>query len=403
MATLTRNKSRSLLTAFGVFWGIFMLVTLMGGGNGFQNNMKENFEGFATNSCFLASNPTSESYKGFLKGRWWTLQVSDMGAIKNNVEGVDVITATICRWGKQAICGERKTNCSVKGLFPDFTAVEAQSITYGRFINEVDIRDRRKVCVLGKRVYEGLFDKGVDPCGTIIKVDGINYRIIGVSEATSNINIQGNAAEQVMLPYSVFQSAYNIGNDLDVINMTVKPGYSVADVKPEIEELIKQIHYIAPTDKQAIFFLDAESMFTMVDNLFIGIRFLILLVGAGTLLAGIIGVSNIMMVTVRERTTEIGIRRAIGAQPRDILTQIMAESVVLTIVAGMVGICAGVGVLSCLDSTVVSENGGSYGFQVSFGGALGMLAVIVALGLVAGLAPAYRAMSIKPVDAMRDE
>ena len=185
--------------------------------------------------------------------------------------------------------------------------------------------------------------------------------------------------------------------------MTVKPGYSVADVKPEIEALIKQIHYIAPTDKQAIFFLDAESMFTMVDNLFIGIRFLILLVGAGTLLAGIIGVSNIMMVTVRERTTEIGIRRAIGAQPRDILTQIMAESVVLTIVAGMVGICAGVGVLSCLDSAVVPENGGSYGFQVSFGGALGMLAVIVALGLVAGLAPAYRAMSIKPVDAMRDE
>lgn len=403
LVTLTRNKSRSILTAFGVFWGIFMLVSLVGGGNGLQDLMKSNFDGFATNSCFVCSNRTGEAYKGFRKGRWWDLENEDLIRLRNGVEGLDVITATIADWGKNAFHGDKKYSCAVKGLYPEYDAIEKQTLLYGRFFNEVDIRDRRKVCVLGKRVYEALYNRGEDPCGSFVRVDGIYYRVVGVVSTMGNINIQGNGSEQVLLPFTVYQTAYNYGNRLDVINITLKPGYKVADLKPKMEAILKEAHLIAPDDKQAVWLLDAEAMFSMIDNLFIGIKALVILVGLGTLLAGIIGVSNIMMVTVKERTVEIGIRRAIGAQPRDIMQQILSESVVITLLAGMTGICAGVGFLQVLENATRGDSGQVFGFQVSFATSLAMLALIVVLGVVAGLAPAYRAMAIKPVDAMRDE
>lgn len=403
LATLLRNKSRSLLTAFGVFWGIFMLVSLVGGGNGLQDKMKYNFDGFATNSCFIATNRTGEAYKGFRKGRYWRLENRDIENIRKSVAGIDVITASIADWGKTAVHADKKYSCSVKGLYPEYDAIERQNLLYGRFFNEIDIRDRRKVCVLGKRVYEALYNMGEDPCGSLVRVDGIYYRVVGVVSTSENINLQGNGSEQVMLPFSVYQTTYNYGDQVDVLALSLKPGVKVADVKPQIEDILKSAHSIAPSDKQAIWMLDAEAMFSMIDNLFIGIKALVFLVGLGTLIAGVIGVSNIMMVTVKERTVEIGIRRAIGAQPHDIMQQILAESVVLTLVAGMFGICAGVGLLSVFEQVSVSDSGHVFAFQVSFGAALGMLALIVTLGIVAGLAPAFRAMSIKPVDAMRDE
>lgn len=403
LVTLTRNKSRSLLTAFGVFWGIFMLVSLMGGANGLQEMMKSNFEGFATNSCFIASNLTGEAYKGFRKGRWWELENDDVERLSKRVEGIDVITSCTAEWGKNIVRADRKYNSSVKGLAPEYNEIESMRMLYGRFLNAIDVRDRRKVCVLGRRVYEALFDKGSDPCGSLVSVDGIYYRVVGVAYTESDISIQGKSDEQVMLPYTVFQTAYNAGNHIDVICINLKPGYRVAQVRPQLEAVLKEAHLIAPTDTQALWVLDADAMFSMMDNLFVGIGALVLLVGAGTLLAGIIGVSNIMMVTVRERTVEIGIRRAIGAQPFDIMQQILSESVVLTLVAGMGGISAGVGLLSVFETLTVTDMGRTFAFQVSFWGALGMLGVIVALGIVAGLAPAYRAMAVKPVDAMRDE
>ncbi len=402
LATLMRNKSRSLLTAFGVFWGIFMLVSLMGGGNGLMGKMKSNFDGFATNSCFVYAGRTGEAYKGFRKGRRWQLTTDDIELIRNNVEGIDVITSTVVNWDMTAVHGDRKYSTSVKGLLPEYDEIEANKAIYGRFINDIDVRDRRKVCVLGKQVYSALFDNGVDPCGEFVRIDGIYYRVVGVVSTLGNISIQGNAAEQIILPLTVYQSAYNCGKNIDVMDIKFKDGYKVSDIKPKVESLLKAAHTISPDDTQAVRLFDAESMFSMIDNLFIGIRALIFLVGFGTLLAGIIGVSNIMMVTVRERTTEIGIRRAIGARPFDIMQQILSESVVLTLVAGMFGICAGVGFLQILDA--MSADGiHDFGFQVSFGTAIGMLVVIIVLGVVAGLAPAYRAMSIKPVDAMRDE
>lgn len=402
LITITRNKTRSLLTAFGVFWGIFMLVALIGGGQGMQDMMKKNFEGFATNSGFLAAQKTGEAYKGFRKGRQWELESIDIERLRSQVKELEVITPNVAKWGSKAIYKDKKYDSSVKGLYPDYQEIETQEMQYGRFINNVDIREARKVCVIGKRVYESLFKPGEDPCGKDIQVDGIYYRVIGMSSSEGNMNIQGNASEAVTLPFTTMQQAYNLGGKVDVACFTVKPGVKVSDIQPKMEQIIKTAHFIAPNDKQAVMYLNAEAMFSMMDNLFIGIRILIWMVGLGTLLAGAIGVSNIMMVTVKERTTEIGIRRAIGAKPKDILQQILSESMVLTTIAGMCGISFAVLVLQGLEMGV-NSGGGNAHFQVSFGLAVGTCLLLIALGVLAGLAPAYRAMAIKPIEAIRDE
>ena len=372
LITITRNKTRSLLTAFGVFWGIFMLVALIGGGQGMQEELKSQFEGFATNSGFIAAQKTSEAYKGFRKGRWWDLELEDVDRVRN-VDGVALATPSIALWGQVAVYGDNKYDCSVKGLYPEYEQIEHQEMTYGRFINDVDIKESRKVCVIGKRVYESLFKPGEDPCGKYVRVNGIYYRVIGMCSSEGNVNIQGQASEAITLPFSTMQQTYNLGKKLHVVCFIMKPGVKVKDVQPEVERLVKAAHYIAPDDKQAVMLLNAEAMFSMMDNLMIGVRFLIWMVGLGTLFAGAIGVSNIMMVTVKERTTEIGIRRAIGARPKDILQQILSESMVLTTIAGMAGISFAVFVLQILEKAANDPGVIKTHYQVSFGLATGNL------------------------------
>ncbi len=402
LLTITRNKTRSLLTAFGVFWGIFMLIALIGGGQGLREFMQHNFEGFATNSGFIVSRTTTEPYKGFRKGRQWNLKLADVERVRS-VKGVKIATPSISLWEQNAAYDKNKFDCIVKGLYPDYEQIEHQDITYGRFINEIDIREARKVCVLGKRVYESLFPSGEDPCGKYVRINGIYYRVIGMSSFEGNISIQGDAEESVVLPYTTMERNYNLGQNIDILCFTVQEDTKVKNIEAEIEKLIKQAHYISPNDKQAILYLDLESLFSMVDNLMTGIHILIWLVGLGTLFAGAIGVSNIMMVTVKERTTEIGIRRAIGARSKDILQQILSESMLLTTVAGMAGISFAVLVLHILETTTNDPGTVQTHYQVSFGVAIGTCFLLIVLGVLAGLAPAYRAMAIKPIEAIRDE
>ncbi len=402
LVTITRNKTRSLLTAFGVFWGIFMLVVLIGGAQGLREEMKSNFEGFATNSGFVASQNTSEAYKGFRKGRWWDLELADVDRVAA-IEGVALTTPSISRWGQTAVYDENKYESVIKGIYPEYLQIEEQDMTYGRFINNVDIHESRKVCVIGKRVYETLFQEGEDPCGKYIQVNGIYYQVVGMSSSEGNISLNGQASESIYIPFTTMQKAYNVGNTIHILCFIMKPGYKVSSIEENVGRVIKEAHYIHPDDKQAIMFLDAEELFSMVDNLFIGISILTWMVGLGTLLAGAIGVSNIMMVTVKERTTEIGIRRAIGAQPKDILQQILSESMVLTSIAGMAGISFGVFVLNILETAANDPGDISIHYQVSFGTAIGTCLLLIALGVLAGLAPAYRAMAIKPIEAIRDE
>ena len=402
LVTITRNKTRSLLTAFGIFWGIFMLIALMGGAQGMQDMLSREFEGFATNSGFMGSNKTGKAYKGFQQGRYWDLENSDVDRIRRSVSEIDIITPSLAKWGLDIIYNEQKISGTLKGLYPEYGKIEEPLITYGRYLNDMDIQERRRVCIIGKRIYESLFPGGEDPCGKYIKINGIYYQVIGVSMSTGNISIQGRSETSVIIPFSTMQQNYNFGQKVQLLCYTAKKGYSISEVEKKVDQVVKQAHYIHPDDSQATILVNAEAIFSMMDNLFSGIRILGWMVGLGTLLAGAIGVSNIMMVTVKERTTEIGIRRAIGAKPNDILQQILSESMVLTIIAGMEGIAFAVFLLNAVE-VGTSEPTAPTHFLISFGEAIGACLLLLVLGLLAGLAPAYRAMSVKPIDAIRDE
>ena len=401
--TITRNKGRSFLTGFGVFWGIFMLVTLIGGGKGLKNLLSNNFQGFATNSAIIFPQNTTKAYHGFRKGRQWGMTYADLTRLKEQVPELDVVSPMLSNWSSIAYFKDKKSSCSFKGLLPNYRSIDAPQIYYGRYINQMDIVQGRKVCVIGKKIYKTLFPGGGDPSGQMIRVDSSYYRVVGVDYASGNMNINGRAEESISVPISLMQHTYNKGDSVDLICMTAKPGIRMKTIMPHIRQIIGRAHDVSPQDEKAITVINTEVMFSMVDSLFSGVNFLVWLVGIGTLLAGSIGVSNIMMVTVRERTTEIGIRRAIGATPKMILSQIITESILLTFVAGMSGIIFGIFILQLLQMANTTDGIVTAHFQISFWTSIGALALLSILGVLSGLVPALRAMSIKPVDAMRDE
>ena len=404
--TLTRNKARSFLTGFGVFWGVFMLIGLMGGGQAMKETLDKNFEGFAQNTVMVWAQQTTKPYKGFRKGRWWEMDYKDVERLKQRVPELENVVPVIFsswRGGNTAYYGDQKTTPRIQGTIPELANVIQPKMYYGRYLNEMDIREQRKVCVIGKKVYKDLFKGGGDPCGKKIRVDSTYFEVVGVDYATGGININGRAEEKITLPLTLMQAMFNRGNQVDLIAATGRGDVIMSRITDRIRETVARAHYVDPTDEQGAMVMNTELIFQMFDNLMKGVNFLIWLVGLGTLLAGAIGVSNIMMVTVRERTTEIGIRRAIGATPKMILSQIISESIVLTLVAGMSGILFGVMILQMLEMNSMEDGIITTHFQVSFWTAILAAIVVSAMGVLAGLAPAARAMSIKPVDAMRDE
>jgi putative ABC transport system permease protein len=310
--TLTRNKSRSFLTGFGVFWGVFMLVALIGGGQGLKELLQKNFAGFATNSALAWGQPTTKAYKGFRKGRSWCMTYSDVDRLKEQVPELDVVTPVLSTFGDFAIFGDKKVQCNVKGLRPDYRRVEEPKMFYGRYLNNMDMIQRRKVCVIGKKVYKDLFIQGGDPCGKYVKLGSIYYQVVGVDYNEGSMNINGSAQESLVMPITLMQQAYNKGDSVDMVCLTGKPGVTMSKITPHMRAVIARAHLVSPDDEGSVKIFNTEVLFQMLDNLFKGVNFLVWLVGIGTLLAGAIGVSNIMMVTVRERTVEIGIRRAIG-------------------------------------------------------------------------------------------
>ena len=403
--SILRNKSRSILTGFGVFWGIFMLMLLTGGSQGLKDLLNKNFEGFAQNTCIAFSNSTSKPFKGFKKGRTWEMTYSDVDRLRNLMPELETVTPTVGLWGKSVTRDENSSSeAVVRGARADYVNIETPQMMYGRYLNEADVAQERKVCVLGKKVYADLFPEGGDPCGKRICISGSYYNVIGVDwREGGGIQINGSNSDLVTIPLTQAIKAYNLGNTIQLLCFTAKPGYTMSDHTPRVREILARAHYFDPTDEQALFLLNTQLIFGIVDNLFKGINFLVWLIGLGTLLAGVIGVSNIMMVSVKERTTEIGIRRAIGATPRQILGQIISESIVLTLVAGMGGIVLSVLILAGVEMGMTEDGILKAAFQVPFGTAMLAASLLTVLGVVAGLMPASRAMQIKPVDAMRDE
>ncbi|MBP3203199.1 MAG: ABC transporter permease [Bacteroidales bacterium] len=402
--SLLRNKSRSLLTGFGVFWGVFMLMLLIGGGQGLKGLLMKNFEGFAQNTGIAFSSQTSKPYKGFKKGRTWNMTYADVERLKNLVPELETVTPTVSFWGRSIARGEKSfSDAVVKGVRPDYANIETPKLRYGRYLTDSDNAAERKVCVLGKKIYTNLFPEGGDPCGQRIRIDGSYFTVVGVDWNEGQISINGSADETVSIPLNLARKAYNQGNIVHLICFTGKEGIAISDITPRVREVVNRAHYVDPTDEQALFIMNTQLIFGIVDNLFRGINFLVWLIGLGTLLAGIIGVSNIMMVSVRERTTEIGIRRAIGATPRQILGQILSESIVLTLVAGMSGIVFSVLILAGVEMAMTQGGILKAAFQVPFATAVLAAMLLTVLGVAAGAMPASRALQIKPVDAMRDE
>ncbi|MDR2144833.1 MAG: ABC transporter permease [Tannerella sp.] len=406
--TITRNKTRSFLTCFGVFWGILMLVILLGSGNGLKNSMFKTVEGFATNSLFFFSDRTSESYHGFNKGRVWYLRERDYEAVRLGVKGLDAISPII--WGnrsdKNIVYGQIAGTYNVKGVFPDYFKIEKPTLHYGRLMNEIDIQERRKVCLIGTRICEELF-KNEDPCGKYVRVNGLYYQVIGViKQIASGVNIGGRIESTVFIPFSTMQQTLNQGDIIHFLCVSVIPGYNIQQVIDETTGIMKRQNEISPTDPQAIGVVNIAAQFSTFQSLFSGIDILVWWVGLGTLLAGIIGISNIMMVTVKERTREIGVRRAIGAKPWNIISQIMSESLVLTALAGLLGLSCGVFLLDLVDKVMSANPAETPALLhpgVHIGTALAATFVLLICGLLAGLIPAWRALQIKAIDAIRDE
>ena len=404
--SLGKNRARTFLTAFGIFWGIFMLILLMGGGKGLQSLLGANFAGFASNSGFLVAESTSKPYRGFRKGRVWHLEMADADRLRNCLPEVELVLPSIERWGSSAAADNHSLSVSVQGEMPDYTLIDDPKIRFGRPLNDVDNALHRKVCVVGSRIVEELFPRlgpGESPCGRFIQVDGVYYQIVGVSGKNGNgINIGGNPMTTVHLPYETMRLMYRRGNEVDLLCLTARDGYRMSDVQKKAEALLKRAHLIHPDDTQAVLKVNTEAIFSMIDSLFRGVSILVWMIGLGTLLAGAIGVSNIMVVAVKERTTEIGIRRAIGATQGSILRMILSESMTITLLAGCSGITLAVLILQLVE-TLLRHDYPAAQFQISFHLAVGAALLLALLGIVAGLAPALRAMRIRPVDAMREE
>jgi len=402
--TITHNKTRSFLTGFGVFWGMFMLVVMLGSGEGIQRRIISKIEGFATNSCFVWAVQTSESYKGFKKGRTWNMENEDIALLIKKIPDIQYLSPALFGGGtKNCVTRNDKAGSyGVKGYYPTYNLIDECKMIYGRYINDIDIVEKRKVCVIGEHVYEVLFPKDENPLGKNIQVNGIYFQVVGVAHHTSGIEIT-NTKETVVLPFSTMQQAFNRGNVINFLAITAKPGIKVNVIEAKIYEVLKAKHNISPDDKKAVGGFNIEDEFNMFLYLSIGIATLIWIVGLGTLLAAAIGVSNIMLVTVRERTKEIGVRRALGATPRAIITQILSESIILTLIAGVAGLMFGVGLLSLVGMVLSHGDQFLRDTQISFGTAIAALFILLVIGTFAGFIPANRAMNIKPIEAIREE
>jgi len=407
--TLKKNKVRTFFTAFGVFWGIFMLVIMMGSGSGLENAVGRDMGNMATNSVFMWTQRTTMPYKGFDRGRYYNFRNGDTEALLENIPEIKHIGPRIRGWGgdgnNNVVRGERTGAFTIQGDYPAYNLIDPVGMREGRFINDLDIKNYRKVCVIGERVRNEMFAAEENPIGQYLRIQGVYFKVVGVFKSTKPH--RGEYEDQVVyLPFTTLQRTYNYGDIVGWYSITSQEKIPVSVVEEKAKALLRQRHTIHPDDARAVGSFNLENEFNKMNSLFAGIRGLIWIVGIGTLLAGVIGVSNIMLIIVKERTKEIGIQRAIGATPWMVISQVILESVILTTLAGYVGLVLGVGIVEGVNYMLVSTGAESDMFanpEVNFSVAIQALEVLVVAGMLAGVIPAYRAVSMKPIDALRDE
>jgi putative ABC transport system permease protein len=410
-SALKKNKLRTFFTAFGVFWGIFMLIIMLGSGNGLSHGVTQGMEDFATNSLFMWTQSTSVPYKGLPRGRRFNFRNDDIKALKEKVPEIQYLAPRLNGWGRDGannvIRGDKNGAFNIFGDYPEWNKIDPVTITQGRFLNYKDIDECRKVAVIGNRVVELLFKKDENPVGQYIQIQGVFFQVVGTFKPKNlNVNMGGDKEETIFIPFTTLQRTYNFGDIVGWFSITSTENTPVSEVEAKVKNVLKSRHSIAPEDERAIGSFNLEQEFIKMKGLFRGIDILVWIVGLGTLFAGVVGISNIMLIVVKERTKEIGIQRAIGATPVIIMSQIVTESVILTTLAGYLGLVAGVGLLELVSSLLPPAGTGNQMFvnpEVDFSIAMKALAVLIVSGAIAGIIPARKAISVKPIDALRYE
>lgn len=411
LEALTANTFRTVLTAFGVFWGIFILVILLAAGKGLENGVKKGFDGIATNTMFMWSQTTSKPYRGLPKTRQYNFKNNDVIALKENFPDLLYVSPRNQLGGhngaSNVIRGTKTGSYTIFGDYPELVKQEQMEIVNGRFVNQQDILLKRKVAIIGRGVISELYDRAEDVIGTYVKVNGVNFMVVGVYNSKSRNNGDAESAQKnIFIPFSTFQQAFNYGDTVGWMALTANDNASITELKPQILDFIKSRHSIHPEDDRAIGNFDLFQEFSKVQGLFMILQFIAYFVGTLVLLSGVIGISNIMLIVVKERTKEIGIRRALGATPAAIRSQILLEAIFLTIIAGMFGIAMATGVVAVVNMVLDSMPSEGMMFadpSVDLKVVFIALFILVGSGLLAGYIPAQTAINIKPVDALRTE
>jgi putative ABC transport system permease protein len=408
--TLRRHKLRTALTAFGVFWGIFMLTVLLGVGKGLENGVNEGFPR-TTNTVFIWSGGTTQiPYQGMPIGRQIALRPGDVDAIKKNVNSVAWIHGqnSVGLWGGSApytVRGSRNGAFSVQGGYAGMESINSLKILAGRTINLLDEQQRRKVALIGQRVRDQLFAKDESPLGQFITVNGISFQVIGVYMSLQNGN-QQQEDERIYLPNDTLRYAFNQIGSVGSFVLIPAAGVHARVAEADVKTWLNKVNKVSPDDKGVYGSFNLQDEFDKVEGLFTGIKFFSWMVAVGTIFAGAVGVGNIMLIVVKERTREIGLRKALGATPASIVAMIMQESVFITAVAGYSGLVIGTLLIEAI-AGIVAANGGKAGFfgmpEVEFGTALIALTVLIVSGVLASLMPAAKAAAVNPIVALQDE
>ena len=396
--SLTKNKLRTVITMIGVWWGILLLIGLLGSAKGIENKFSVQFGDYATNSVFIWGQSTSKAFKGYQEGRRPRLKFSHLEKIKNQVKGIKFLLPRNAR-DVQVVRGVQYDNFGLSGDFPLLDQIQKKNLISGRFINQLDVDDNKKVAVISDDVYKQLFDIDEKAIGEFIKINEISYKVIGVFEQ-GDFDFGG----ELHIPFTTFQNVYNQGDNIGWITVTGEDGYNIRQIENDVKLVLKNLTYVHPDDNRAFGSFNLGELFERFEGFLMGMQFLTWFVGIATLIAGVFAIGNILLITVKERTKEIGIRRAIGATPFEIKRQIVLESIFLTIIAGIFGIISGGWILIAMDSAF-----GSGPDSVLINASVPILVVFISLiilvvfGTLIGLIPANRATSIKPIDALREE
>ncbi len=399
--TISKNKLRTVLTGFSVAWGIFMLIILLGSGTGLKNGAQDEFKDTATNSIWLTPRQTSIPFKGMKPGRFIEFDNADYESLLNEISQIEKLSG---RYNVPSGTGVsykgENSSFSIRTVHPDHQYIEKTLTVKGRFINEKDIKERRKVASIGTLAKNVLF-KEEDPIGKYVKINGVPFKIIGVFEDEGGENEQ----EVLYMPITTAQLVYNGGDRISRMMFTVGDATveESKEIEKEVRALIAKRHNFDPKDERALRIWNNVEGYQEIQSMFTGINVFIWIIGIMTIIAGIVGISNIMLIVVKERTKEIGIRKALGATPSSIIGLILMESILITSVSGYIGMVLGVGLIELVGSFIPPDTPFFQNPEVDFQIAISATILLVSAGALAGIIPARKASIIRPIVALRDE